>query len=385
MANLVGFVLAVVVLVATSGLVSTSYWKVKNYRYQSAIRIGSIHSYKFTLKQTATADYWSGQYDRLDAEVWPINRKADCNQLEGYNISIASYNPKVLLIDNFLSENDCDALVHYIDDCREKSSTSAAPLLQFDNKRVIKSLLPLLATGAALLACISGDPQASDEAGHVGATQVSVAFLHLLKAYPAALAKVGSFILVIYAASTAFLSLYFNSNDKNALRTSRMIQLQDDLDSFGPAHKAAFSAAQRLVSKAEDLMQTTSETFERPTLTLYQKGQHFSTHQDASVDIAADGWADLGGQRLVTLITYLNTVSEQGGGATVFDHLGISVRPKQGRALLFFPAGVDGKLDKRMLHHGQEAVEDKYIVQIWKRQQTVPPPLGWGTTQNKLS
>jgi hypothetical protein len=35
------------------------------------------------------------------------------------------------------------------------------------------------------------------------------------------------------------------------------------------------------------------------------------------------------------------------GGATQFDHLGIAVKPKQGKALLFFPAYADGTPDER--------------------------------------
>jgi hypothetical protein len=35
------------------------------------------------------------------------------------------------------------------------------------------------------------------------------------------------------------------------------------------------------------------------------------------------------------------------GGATHFDHLGISVQPKQGMALLFFPSYANGTADPR--------------------------------------
>jgi hypothetical protein len=43
-----------------------------------------------------------------------------------------------------------------------------------------------------------------------------------------------------------------------------------------------------------------------------------------------------GGQRLATLIVYLNTVSQ--GGATAFKDLNMKVSPEKGKALLFFPA-----------------------------------------------
>lgn len=53
-----------------------------------------------------------------------------------------------------------------------------------------------------------------------------------------------------------------------------------------------------------------------------------------------------GYQRRATILVYLNDVKE--GGSTRFEHLGpLAVQPKQGSALLFFPAFNGGMPDAR--------------------------------------
>ncbi len=52
-----------------------------------------------------------------------------------------------------------------------------------------------------------------------------------------------------------------------------------------------------------------------------------------------------GFQRAATLLVYLNDVAA--GGATRFERLGVTVAPRAGRALLFFPAFADGSPDAR--------------------------------------
>ena len=58
------------------------------------------------------------------------------------------------------------------------------------------------------------------------------------------------------------------------------------------------------------------------------------------------------------------------------DGLPLAVRPKAGRVLVFLPATADGRVDERTMHQAEEAVDVKFVCQMWKRQRTVPPPLG---------
>jgi hypothetical protein len=73
-----------------------------------------------------------------------------------------------------------------------------------------------------------------------------------------------------------------------------------------------------------------------------------------------------GGQRTVTVLVYLNDVAR--GGATSFPNINLQIQPRQGMALVFFPATVDGVLDRQALHAALPALDIKYVSQIWIRQ-----------------
>lgn len=96
--------------------------------------------------------------------------------------------------------------------------------------------------------------------------------------------------------------------------------------------------------------------------TEYLDGQLFMEHQDA---FPLDSARKNRFQRHGTLLVYLNTVSS--GGETSFHHLGLSVSPVQGNALLFFPAFADGAPDERTLHSADAVLggATKYVCQQW--------------------
>eukprot|EP00980_Cylindrotheca_fusiformis_P011752 scaffold2794_cov100-Cylindrotheca_fusiformis.AAC.10 len=107
---------------------------------------------------------------------------------------------------------------------------------------------------------------------------------------------------------------------------------------------------------------------ELPQVGRYLPTQKYLQHYDAFDLADEDGrrFASNGGQRIITVLVYLN--SPQQGGATHFPNLNLSVQPKQGTALVFFPATVDGLLDKAVLHAALPAVDTKYVSQVWIRQ-----------------
>ncbi|GMH90422.1 hypothetical protein TrST_g5531 [Triparma strigata] len=75
--------------------------------------------------------------------------------------------------------------------------------------------------------------------------------------------------------------------------------------------------------------------------------------------------------RVATIFVYLNDV--QSGGETRFSQLEVSIKPREGMAVLFFPAKLPtdeedpGGLAERLMHESMTAVDEKYILQqfVW--------------------
>lgn len=65
------------------------------------------------------------------------------------------------------------------------------------------------------------------------------------------------------------------------------------------------------------------------------------------------------------MLVYLNDVAS--GGETSFPMLGFEVSPRKGRALVFFPGMLDGRLDGQLLHEAKPAVDRKWVSQVWVR------------------
>lgn len=74
-----------------------------------------------------------------------------------------------------------------------------------------------------------------------------------------------------------------------------------------------------------------------------------------------------GGQRVSTLVMYLNDV--EGAGETIFPTIGLSVTPKKGSALYFEYCNSKGQIDPLTLHGGGPvSAGEKWIATKWMRQ-----------------
>ncbi len=158
------------------------------------------------------------------------------------------------------------------------------------------------------------------------------------------------------------------------------------LDSFGPAPVVGKGAGEISPSRTSstcylaredvpDVMRKVTaltgkplEHCELPQVGRYLPSQQYLQHYDA-FDLSTDDgrrFAANGGQRTLTVLIYLNTVAR--GGGTRFPALNLEIQPRQGMAVVFFPATIDGLLDKMALHAALPAIDTKFVSQVWIRQ-----------------
>jgi len=262
-------------------------------------------------------------------------------------------NPDVFVIDDFLSDSACNDIRQK---AHEKGTMQQSPVAYAGWTRDFSDLIELAAKGpVAWLSLLTAWLQLKDDSS---ATQIDLV-IRALQSYAA---------YFVLAASIIALYTKLRTDNLQNLRTSTSTTL-DTLD----------QGTSEFVRKAAQLfggdskLSTEAALFEAPTVIRYEKGQVLAPHYDAN--IAADTEdANRGGQTLATLIVYLNDVPE--GGATRFGKLDLTVQPKQGDALLFFPADANGTFDDRLEHEGCPAIDEKWIARIWRHRYRVQPPFG---------
>lgn len=81
------------------------------------------------------------------------------------------------------------------------------------------------------------------------------------------------------------------------------------------------------------------------------------------------------GQRVSTLLIYLNDV--EGGGETLFPHVGFRVTPQPGNGIYFESCNSLGQLDRQSFHAGRPVTKgEKWVVTKWMRQRRFVPASG---------
>lgn len=102
----------------------------------------------------------------------------------------------------------------------------------------------------------------------------------------------------------------------------------------------------------------------------YDAGQYYKPHVDFF-----DPWdtvnLDRGGQRIATILTWLNDV-EGGGGDTSFPRVGITLKPKRGDAVVFYSMDEHGEMNP-YTEHGAVPPEDgaqKWVAVLWAHPRT---------------
>ena len=137
----------------------------------------------------------------------------------------------------------------------------------------------------------------------------------------------------------------------------------------------------RIDERVSALMNLPVENGEGLQVLHYPAGAQSLPHFDFLVPSNTANQASLArsGQRVSTLVSYLNDVEE--GGDTVFPETGWSVSPQRGSAVYFEYCNSLGQVDPASLHAGAAVVRgEKWVATKWMRQRrfvpaAVPPGL----------
>lgn len=132
---------------------------------------------------------------------------------------------------------------------------------------------------------------------------------------------------------------------------------------------------ERIERRIAELVQCPVDRGEPLQILHYQPGGEYKPHFDYFDPALPGNEAVLkhGGQRVATLVMYLNDV--EAGGSTVFPEIGLDVLPRRGHGVYFAYTSDDGQLDARTLHGGSPvAAGEKWIATKWFRQRTYGGP-----------
>ena len=126
---------------------------------------------------------------------------------------------------------------------------------------------------------------------------------------------------------------------------------------------------QRIESRIAELLAMPIEHGEPIQVLFYKMTGQYKPHYDffAEETVKRQSYQDQGGQRVLTVIMYLNDVDS--GGETIFPDINLSVTPKKGSVIYFSYLNSLGQTDESTLHGGAPVVAgEKWIATKWIRQ-----------------
>lgn len=132
---------------------------------------------------------------------------------------------------------------------------------------------------------------------------------------------------------------------------------------------------QRIERRIAELVQCPVDRGEPLQILHYPPGGEYKPHFDYFDPALPGNEAVLkhGGQRVATLVMYLNDV--EAGGSTVFPQVGLDVLPRRGHGVYFAYTTEQGQLDPRTLHGGSPvSAGEKWIATKWFRERTYGGP-----------
>ncbi len=124
-----------------------------------------------------------------------------------------------------------------------------------------------------------------------------------------------------------------------------------------------------LETRLAKLVNMPAENGEGIQILHYARGAEYRPHYDffAPENPGSAVHMQQGGQRIATLVVYLNDVAA--GGETIFPEINFSVAPRKGSAVFFAYCDDSGKVDRLTLHGGAPVTQgEKWIATKWMRQ-----------------
>jgi len=137
-----------------------------------------------------------------------------------------------------------------------------------------------------------------------------------------------------------------------------------------PPYRSDF-VVNSIVRKLSKIAGQAPDTAEYLALLKYGEGEEYRVHADyfEPNNEQLNNVFEQGGQRLKTIVCYLNTVAQ--GGATAFPDLGVVVSAKAGDAVFFENADEDATIYPQSRHAGLPIKQgSKWIVTLWFRERT---------------
>ncbi len=125
---------------------------------------------------------------------------------------------------------------------------------------------------------------------------------------------------------------------------------------------------QAIIYRAATLFGVPSSHAEKFSLTRYKQGEYYKSHFDHDGSLKAD--------RLYTLLIYLNGLTVEEGGGTLFDDLNLVAHPVCGRAVVWPNSDLDAKSIPESVHSALPVLgegAEKWVAQLWFRAYRVGP------------
>jgi prolyl 4-hydroxylase len=145
---------------------------------------------------------------------------------------------------------------------------------------------------------------------------------------------------------------------------------------LGPRqHDHVLEALERCMSYVSGLPVLNGEFIQ---ILRYRVGEEFKPHVDYFNESGASAYLSLaeGGQRVQTLLTYLN--DDYSGGSTHFPLLNLTVAGRRGDMLHFHNVSANGLGHKDSLHAGKPVTAgEKWLLSKWIRAEPYPPRMRW--------